>query len=305
MLDEETGVENVALPVGAAGPTVNDELAWLKGSPAEESIDLGQALPIVLSLVRPLATRHGVYLDITIADSLPKLAAHPVALRQALLNLLSTAIPRASGGRVCISAQLLSWEVEIQVFVDAQSHREESRSSSELRGPAPEPILDDDRVRLDMTRQLTSLCGGRLTLSSEEGTFAATLTLPVLERFPVLVIDDNADTLQLLQRYASGTRYRLVGVRDPEQALSLAEQLAPQIIVLDVMMPQVDGWEVLGWLQQHPLTGHIPIVVCTILAQEELALSLGASVFVRKPVSRQTFLAALDHQVAQMEIGPR
>jgi CheY-like chemotaxis protein len=305
MLDEETGVENVALPVGAAGPTVNDELAWLKGSPAEESIDLGQALPIVLSLVRPLATRHGVYLDITIADSLPKLAAHPVALRQALLNLLSTAIPRASGGRVCISAQLLSWEVEIQVFVDAQSHREESRSSSELRGPAPEPILDDDRVRLDMTRQLTSLCGGRLTLSSEEGTFAATLTLPVLERFPVLVIDDNADTLQLLQRYASGTRYRLVGVRDPEQALSLAEQLAPQIIVLDVMMPQVDGWEVLGRLQQHPLTGHIPIVVCTILAQEELALSLGASVFVRKPVSRQTFLAALDHQVAQMEIGPR
>ena len=291
ILDEEAGVENVALPAGAAGPTVNDELAWLKDSAAEESTALDQTLPTVLSLVRPLATRNGVRLETTIADTLPKLAVHPVALRQVLLNLLSTAIRLASGGVVRISAQPLSWEVEIQILCISP-------------GPNLEPILDDDRVRLDMARQLMSLCGGRLTLSPDREAFAVTLNLPSLERFPVLVIDDNADTLQLLQRYASGTRYHLVGVRDPEQALSLAEQLAPQIIVLDVMMPQVDGWEMLGRLQQHPLTGHIPIVVCTILVQEELALSLGASAFVRKPVSRQAFLAALDHQVAQMEIGP-
>ncbi len=119
---------------------------------------------------------------------------------------------------------------------------------------------------------------------------------------PVLAIDDNTDTLQLLQRYTAGTQYRLIGTRDPEQALSLAEKLSPQIIVLDVMMPQVDGWKVLGRLQQHPLTGHIPIVVCTILAQEALALSLGASAFIRKPITRQEFLAALDHQVELM--GP-
>ena len=304
ILDEEAGVENVALPAGAAGPTVNDELAWLKDSAAEESTALDQTLPTVLSLVRPLATRNGVRLETTIADTLPKLAVHPVALRQVLLNLLSTAIRLASGGVVRISAQPLSWEVELQIVVSTQNRRGKPRTSSGLRSPDSEPILDDDRVRLDMARQLMSLCGGRLTLSPDREAFAVTLNLPILERFPVLVIDDNADTLQLLQRYTSGTRYRLVGVRDPEQALSLAEQLAPQIIVLDVMMPHVDGWELLGRLQQHPLTGHIPIVVCTILAQEELALSLGASAFVRKPVSRQAFLAVLDRQVAQMEIGP-
>jgi CheY-like chemotaxis protein len=75
--------------------------------------------------------------------------------------------------------------------------------------------------------------------------------------------------------------------------------------MVDVMMPQVDGWEVLGQLREHPLSSHIPIVVHTILAQEELALSLGASAFLRKPVTRQDFLAALDRLIALMEPEPR
>ncbi len=280
-----------AATAAVAETTVSEDLAWLKDD-IEGASDLSQTLLTVLNLVRPLAARHDVALDIVTADFLPNLAVHPVALRQVLLNLLSTAIPKAEGGRVRISAQPSGWEVEIQVVcTDPGLH--------------PSPILDDDRRRLDMTQQLTSLSGGQVTLSSDEGGFAATLSLPVLERFPVLVIDDNADVLQLLQRYASGTRYQVFGARDPEQATSLAEQLLPQIVVLDVMMPKVDGWEVLGRLQQHPVTSHIPIVVCTILAQEELALSLGASAFLRKPVSRQAFLEALDQQVSRLATEPR
>jgi CheY-like chemotaxis protein len=122
----------------------------------------------------------------------------------------------------------------------------------------------------------------------------AIVSLPALEQLPVLVIDDNANTLRLLQRYATCTRYRLVGAETLQEGLALAQDLAPRIIVLDVMMPDLDGWEVLGRLRQHPLTSQIPIVVCTILAEEELALSLGASGFIRKPVSRESFLHALD-----------
>ena len=70
-------------------------------------------------------------------------------------------------------------------------------------------------------------------------------------------------------------------------------------------MPHVDGWEILGRLKQHPATKDIPIVVCTILAQQELALSLGASGFLRKPVSRQAFLSALDRQIGSMATGSR
>jgi PleD family two-component response regulator len=140
-------------------------------------------------------------------------------------------------------------------------------------------------------------------VSTEEGAFHTRLTLPALGQLPVLAIDDNAGTLHLLQRYTAGTRYRLIGAQDPERALSLAEEVAPQIIVLDVMMPHVDGWETLGRLRQHLLTSHVPVIVCTILAGEELAFSLGASDFVRKPVTRQAFLAALDRQADHAELA--
>ena len=275
-----------------AGPTVNEELAWLKDAPPDRPTDLGQTLPAVLELARPLAIQHGVHLEAVLADTLPNLAAHPVALRQSLLNLLSVAIRRASGGNVLISARPQRWDVEVQVRC-AQS------------ATCPPSALDDEVASLDIAHRLVDLCGGRLSLSAAGEAFTSTLTLPALEQLPVLGIDDNADTLQLLQRYTVGTRYRLIGTQDLEQALRLAEELSPRIIVLDVMMPQVDGWEALGWLRQHPLTSHIPIIVCTILAQEELALSLGASAFVRKPVTRQAFLAALDRQIALLEPGPR
>ena len=275
-----------------AGPTVNEELAWLKDAPPDRPTDLGQTLPAVLELARPLAIQHGVHLEAVLADALPNLTTHPVALRQSLLNLLSVAIRRASGGTVVISARPQRWDVEVQVRC-AQS------------ATCPPSALDDEVASLDIAHRLVDLCGGRLSLSAAGEAFTSTLTLPALEQLPVLGIDDNADTLQLLQRYTVGTRYRLIGTQDLEQALRLAEELSPRIIVLDVMMPQVDGWEALGWLRQHPLTSHIPIIVCTILAQEELALSLGASAFVRKPVTRQAFLAALDRQIALLEPGPR
>ena len=127
-----------------------------------------------------------------------------------------------------------------------------------------------------MAQHLAELCGGRLVAGPANEPFEVSLTFPALGQLPVLAIDDNVGTLNLLQRYTAGTRYRLVGIQDPEQALRVAEQLHPQIVVLDVMMPRLDGWEVLGRLLQHPVVGQLPIVVCTILAQEELALALGA-----------------------------
>lgn len=295
-LRQDTGQRATPVQGTVSSPTVSEELAWLKDVPLESPADLAQLLPDVLALAGPLAAQHKVRLDTTIAGDVPSLAVHAVALSQTLLNLLSVAIHRATGGQVTISASALPLEVEIKV------------QGTYLR-QGPQPVLDDDEASLDLARQLADLCRGRLEVARSgdrprqeggEEAFSATLTLPSFVQLPVLVIDDNADTLQLLQRYAVDTRYRLVTTRDPEQALSLAEKFSPEIIVLDVMMPQADGWKVMARLRQHPLTGHIPIVVCTILPQEEMAFALGASGFVRKPVTRQAFLAALDRQAERL-----
>lgn len=156
-----------------------------------------------------------------------------------------------------------------------------------------------------MARQLLGLSGGRLTVhpsgdANSSGTI--TLTLAAAKRATVLVIDDNADTLRLVERYLTGGGYAFVGTRDPEQALALAARLAPAAIVLDVMLPGVDGWELLGRLRAHPKAADVPIIVCTILPEEHLAFSLGAADFLRKPISRRTLLAALQRQVASASL---
>jgi CheY-like chemotaxis protein len=271
---------------------LNHELAWLSDVSQDSSTDPDQVLPDILRWTEQLAAVHRVQLQVALASAHPKLAMHPVALRQILLNLLSVVIPRASAGRVDVSSRTLYWEVEFRV-----------RCCEYPSGP--KPALDDEEESLLIAHRLADLCGCTLVLSADGSAFDATLGVPRFEQLPVLVVDDNVDALQLFQRYATGSRYRLFTTRDPEQVASLVEKFVPQIIVLDVMMPQLDGWKLLEQLRHHPLTADLPIIVCTILPHKELGLLLGANDFVHKPVSRQDFLSVLDDQVMQMRSGSR
>ena len=271
-------------------PSVNEELAWLQRSSLCESANVAEELSTALHLAKPVAAQHKVHLEMALPDNLPDLAMHPMVLRQALLSLLTVAIGHVPGGELRISARPDNWDVEIQML--ATNPR-----------PGPRPVSNSNMDNLDMARRLARMFGGELSLFDSEAAFAARLTLPSLEQLPVLAIDDNEDTLHLFRRYASGTRYNLVGTRDPEEALLLAEKTSPRVIVLDVMMPRVDGWELLGRLHQHPLISHVPIIVCTVLAQKELALALGARDLLHKPVSREAFLEVLGRYVLPKVTG--
>jgi CheY-like chemotaxis protein len=270
---------------------VTQELAWLKNASPEKPTDLHEALQAVLELARPLARQSNVHLVTKLDDALPELAVPAAALKHCLLNMLSAAIIRAQNGSIRISAKLARGEIALGVECSEPVVRLESISSTET-------------ASLDMARHFADLCGGRLFLSQKNMIFAANLTLPVPEQIKVMVVDDNADALQLLQRYVSSTRYHIIGTRDPDKAVELAERISPQVIILDVMMPEIDGWQVLGQLRQHPTTSRIAIVVCTILPQESLALALDANAFLRKPFSRPELLHVLDKQIAWINADP-
>ena len=278
------------LPLGMPG--LDDELAWLRDAPVDEPAQVDQALLEAARLARPLANQHGVTLVVEEPQAMPLLAAQPIALRQIVLNLLSVAIARTPGGLVRVWARSLHSEVEVQW-------------ACEQARPGPRPSLDQEGDALQVAKRLAMFCRGRLHYGAERGAFCASLVLPSLEQDSILVVDDNAETLEFMQRYTLGTRYRLVTTQDPEEAQRLAIEIEPAAILLDVMMPRVDGWTILGQLQQHPQTRHIPIIVCTVMPQEALALSLGASAFLRKPVTRQAFLSALDRLVAVRETDSR
>ena len=271
---------------------ISQEFAWLRDALPETPTDVREEVRAVVELAHPLANHYQVQLAVNTPDPLPRLAAHPVALHQIMLNLLGMAMSRAAGAQVAISAGTVRWLVEIRI-----------QATPSPAGATSPP--DDEAAALYISQQLAEMCGGRILITDDAREFKAKVLLPALEQTPVLAVDDNADTLQLLQRYAAGTPFRIIGTQDPTQVHDLVTRHAPQIIVLDVMMPQIDGWKLLGRLRQHPATENTPIVVCSILPQEKLALSLGANALVRKPVTRQAFLLALRQQMAAVAPAPR
>ncbi len=266
-------------------PTVRDELMWLKELPPEAPVDVDATFQDVLEIARPSFDRQHVSLVVTPYDieALPPLAVHAVALKQTLRSLLLSAAHLTAGGEVTVTVGASDDGVEIGV-------------RGQCAG-CPDVPSADDRAKLESAAQLADLCDGALSYTLEARTFTARLVLPSVGQLTVLVVDDNQDTLQLFSRYVAGTRYHAVTSHKPAQILELAESLSPQIIVLDVMMPDIDGWKILAQLKQHPATADVPVLVCTILPQEEIALDLGASGFLSKPVTRKRFLAALDAQL--------
>jgi len=110
----------------------------------------------------------------------------------------------------------------------------------------------------------------------------------------VLVIDDDPTALDLLERTLQGAGVRVVTASDGPEALKLARTLRPAAITLDVLMPGMDGWEVLGQLKADPETSAIPVIMVTMTSDRKLGYALGATEFLTKPVRRDQLVSLLD-----------
>jgi len=149
--------------------------------------------------------------------------------------------------------------------------------------------------------------GGDVTLTSEPGkgtTFVIRLPTEVrepkaefaaasesiaslkMEGRPVLVVDDDADTRQVLQRFLNRKGFPVECASSGEEGLRLARELHPMAIILDVMMPGMDGWAVLSALKSEPDVRDIPVVMLTIVDDKNLGYALGATDYMIKPVDR-------------------
>ncbi len=113
----------------------------------------------------------------------------------------------------------------------------------------------------------------------------------------IFIIDDNEGWVDLLERFLEGYKYLIVSASSGRDVVEQAQELNPALIILDVMMPERDGWELLQRLRARPATAHIPILVCTVFNDAQLAYSLGATGFVSKPASREQILEALEQIV--------
>ncbi len=135
--------------------------------------------------------------------------------------------------------------------------------------------------------RVSTLPGMKLT------DIAGPIPLPGGQPKVVLVIDDDPAVLDLMQRICSKAGYRVIATRSGDEGLRLAREKSPDLITLDVVMPGMDGWDVLAALKKDETVCRIPVVVVTIADERDRGIALGASDYFVKPVDHEKLMAAL------------
>ena len=110
----------------------------------------------------------------------------------------------------------------------------------------------------------------------------------------LLVIDDDPEARALMRRFLGKEGFRIEEAADGETGIRLARELRPDVITLDVLMPGMDGWAVLGALKSDPELAGIPVILATIVDEEHLGFALGASEYLTKPIDRERLIAVLE-----------
>lgn len=254
-----------------------EELLWLKHASSDEPTPVKVVLESVLELVKPLAAQFNVHITYKLEENLPELNIPSLVVRHTLLTLLSESIPRCIGKELVIS--IYSDRSTLRIDIDGQVSSEKPFDASE-----------GSQTFFSSARHLVHMFDGVFTFLETFEHFFVKIIFPAVEKEPVMLIDDNPDALHLLQRYTVGTRFSLSGIREPDKAISAISKMNPRLILLDLMMPGVDGWQVLSQIRLEPNISAIPVVVVSILPQESLAFALGANAFLQKPINQKDLL---------------
>ncbi|MEN6480198.1 MAG: response regulator [Anaerolineales bacterium] len=251
----------------------------------EATYDLTDAVQTAVELAMPVAFAQHTAIRFARPSEELRTAAPQAAVRQATLSALTYLLRQVHDGEVQLA--LRRGERAIELEIEAQ------------------PI---DSVSTDepwLVQELLVSAHGELETASTERSMRMLLRLPLEPGYRVLAIDDNSDQLHFYTRCVAGSRLVIQPLRDGRQALSTARNYRPDAIVLDVMLPNCDGWELLTQLANDPATRAIPIIVCSVVNEPELALSLGASLVVAKPITRAAFLDALQQVLPNGARGSR
>ena len=272
----------------APGELAREEAVKVARAAQREAVSLSEILEGVKLTIQPLAERQGIALAIKAPPSLPVTYGDPAMLRQIVLNVLTEGMALAAGRTLELRVTLGDREAIWQV-----------RGLDELRIGD----LAQGAGSFLVSRSLLSVYGGRFWIEREEGAFVLSFAVPTARPWTVLIIDDDLETIDLYRRYLSARQLVVQVARRGEEMASFLAEATPDLILLDVLMPREDGWNILQRLKNTPETANIPVVICSVLSQPHLALALGAAAVLQKPIAQETLLGAVQNLLAQEGSG--
>ena len=276
-----------------------------------QPVEVGGLVEQVLQTVAPLARERALELRWEGDGEIKgEVNADAGKLKQMLLNLVANAIKfTPSGGRVTVSARSTDGWLEIAVTDTGigiapadlerifEAFQQAAGGSSHQRGTG---------LGLTLTRRFAALHGGDVSVESQPGRGSTfTIRLPAASagkepqpesRFGgplVLVAEDNPAAAQLLTHQLERGGFRVERARTGGEVLRKARDLKPRAITLDILLPDMDGWDVLARLKADPATRDVPVIVVSVTENRELGIALGAVDYLVKPVAANELMECL------------
>jgi CheY-like chemotaxis protein len=331
---EEAGWEDIVpdlMKIQAAGKhllgLINDvlDLSKIESGKMElylESFDVETLFNEVVATVQPLAEKKTNQIQVHFANTVGEIHADITKTRQILFNLLSNATKFTEQGIIRIEALKMHEQKDwlyFQVSDDGIGMTEEQMT--DLFVPFKQGDTSTTRrfggtgLGLAITKEFVEMMGGRITVDSEFGqgslftvklplqvVFEQTApleketasTLPLQGHSIVLVIDDDMVVRELLKEYLTKLGYIVAATAMGEEGLKLAKKLRPDAILLDVRMPDMDGWRVLSSLKSDPLLWDTPVVMISVEELQDTGYTFGATDYLVKPVGREQLATILD-----------
>ena len=293
-----------------------------------ETIDMKEFVEELSSSVGPIMEANGNSLEIACGEDVAEIVNDVTRLRQVVLNLVSNAAKFTHGGTVRLA---VSGTTENDTrWLDIQVSDTGIGMSPEQIQQVFQPFTQADAsttrkyggtgLGLAISKNYCEMMGGTIMVESEEGKGSAfTVHIPADiestrkdgaapqpapagtekarsdtdKRSTVLVIDDDSSARDLLQRLLEREGYRVFTSDRGKKGLEMAREVRPDVITLDALMPEMDGWTVLGALKQDAELARIPVVMVSFVDEPGKGLALGAAEYITKPVKRQQLLDVL------------
>ncbi len=279
----------------------------------------------VIETVRPTVMNKNLELKVDLQD-VPRMYSDESRLNQILLNMLSNAVKFTESGTVEVTVSQTEGKVSLavrdtgigispedQAHIFEQFRQVDGSSTRKYEGTG---------LGLSISQRLANLLGGEISLESTPGEGSVfTLVVPVsyeaahdlptevittdirLEAAPakggarhrtILVIDDEPDVCEILREYLEGAGYGVEVAHTGAEGLRKARELKPFAITLDVMMPEMDGWETIKKLKTDAGTRDIPVLIVSVSEDLATGMALGAVGYIVKPIDKSVLLSELE-----------
>jgi PAS domain S-box-containing protein len=298
---------------------------------------IGALIDLCANTAQPLL-KPNVVLEKHVDESLSIVHSDQDKIRQIILNLLSNASKFTHAGKIILAAKQDGENLRVSVADTGIGISEEAlpRIFKEFQQADTSTTRQygGTGLGLSISRNLARLLGGDLNVESELGKGSTfTLIIPIqfrsksitsLDEAPLtsdrepapvqeaaqhpkpvsakkrlLVIDDDPDAVYLLQENLNQQEYNIIGTRNGHDGIRMAREQQPQAILLDIIMPGADGWQVLHDLKEDPATANIPVILLTIVDKKALGFRLGAAAYLLKPLDPIAVRDALNRVIVQ------